>query len=60
MDKFSTSTFVKWASGKTQLLNQLSDLLPEKIERYFEPMVGSGAVFFYAQTFQKIIYIKLN
>ena len=42
-------TFVKWAGGKTQLIKQYIPLFPKKnhIKRYFEPMVGSGAVFFY-------------
>lgn len=39
--------FVKWAGGKTQLIEQFIPLFPPKIERYFEPFVGSGAVFFY-------------
>jgi len=42
-------TFVKWAGGKTQLIKQYIPLFPSKknIKRYFEPMIGSGAVFFY-------------
>ena len=40
-------TFVKWAGGKTQLLQQLTKLFPPRIESYFEPFVGSGAVFFF-------------
>jgi len=39
--------FVKWAGGKGQLLEQFKPLFPKKIERYLEPFVGSGAVFFY-------------
>jgi len=39
--------FVKWAGGKTQLIEQLAPLFPKKIERYIEPFVGSGAIFFY-------------
>lgn len=47
MKKIQIPTFVKWAGGKTQLLKQFECFLPTKIERYFEPFVGSGAVFFY-------------
>jgi len=47
MKKYQVPTFVKWAGGKTQLLQQYSHLFPKEINRYFEPMVGSGAVFFY-------------
>jgi D12 class N6 adenine-specific DNA methyltransferase len=39
--------FVKWARGKTQILPQLYSLVPSKFERYFEPFLGGGALFFY-------------
>ncbi len=43
---------LKWAGGKTQLLPQLNELLPDKlktgkVKKYIEPFVGGGAVFFY-------------
>jgi DNA adenine methylase len=44
--------FLKWAGGKTQLLDEFSRRLPEdlkkgKITRYVEPFIGGGAFFFY-------------
>jgi DNA adenine methylase len=39
--------FVKWAGGKGQLLEQFKPLFPQKFNRYLEPFLGSGAVFFY-------------
>jgi DNA adenine methylase len=42
--------FLKWAGGKTQLLNEFHKRLPEeiqtgKITRYAEPFIGGGAFF---------------
>ena len=37
---------LKWAGGKRQLLPALRTFYPEAFGRYFEPFVGSGAVFF--------------
>jgi DNA adenine methylase len=39
--------FVKWAGGKTQLLQQLYESAPAQFDRYFEPFLGGGALFFY-------------
>jgi len=38
--------FVKWAGGKRQLLPVITNQIPSKFERYFEPFLGGGAVFF--------------
>lgn len=37
--------FVKWAGGKRKLLPEIKHYLPSKIENYYEPFVGGGAVF---------------
>jgi DNA adenine methylase len=39
--------FVKWAGGKKQLLKELDLLIPNDFQRYFEPFVGGGAMFFH-------------
>lgn len=50
--------FLKWAGGKTQLLDKIVSYLPGEInsnqlDTYIEPFIGGGAVFFYmAQNFK--------
>ncbi|MFX0033795.1 MAG: DNA adenine methylase [Promethearchaeota archaeon] len=39
--------FLKWAGGKRQLIPQLSKFIPHNFNRYIEPFVGGGALFFY-------------
>src|SRR3989338_2463342 len=40
-------TFIKWAGGKKQLIEQFKEFFPKEANRYFEPFVGGGAVAFY-------------
>ena len=36
--------FVKWAGGKTQLLEKLYNRTPDSYGTYYEPFIGGGAV----------------
>jgi DNA adenine methylase len=38
--------FLRWAGGKTRLLRHLLPHMPESFDRYFEPFLGGGAVYF--------------
>ncbi len=38
--------FLKWAGGKGQLLAEIRHFYPSSLGRYWEPFLGSGAVFF--------------
>ncbi len=47
MDQFQKriKPFVKWAGGKTQILNEIHQLVPQDFNRIVEPFVGGGSVF---------------
>lgn len=40
---------VKWVGGKRQLMFELLKNMPENYDRYFEPFIGGGALFFELQ-----------
>ena len=35
---------LKWAGGKTQLLEHIADSMPTEYNRYYEPFIGGAAV----------------
>jgi len=49
--------FIKWVGGKRQLLENINTLIPNKSQynRYIEPFIGGGAVFFNLQPTNGII-----
>jgi len=51
MQKIKAKPFIKWAGGKGQLISQFqeyypNDLYSHKIDKYIEPFIGGGAIFF--------------
>lgn len=47
--------FLKWAGGKNWFVNQEFDRLPLQYNRYIEPFLGGGSVFFYMNPEQAIL-----
>ncbi len=41
-----TKPFIKWAGGKYRIAEHLNSYRPKNFKSYFEPMVGSGGLFF--------------
>ena len=48
-EKQETYPIVKWVGGKRQLMFELLKNMPENYNRYFEPFIGGGALFFELQ-----------
>lgn len=47
--------FLKWAGGKRWFTSRYLDILPQKYNRYIEPFVGSGALFFALEPQEAVI-----
>jgi DNA adenine methylase len=41
--------FLKWAGGKSQLIQQYLPYFPQDFRTYYEPFLGGGAIFFHLQ-----------
>jgi DNA adenine methylase len=55
---------LKWAGGKAQIedtiLAAIDRLHPEQIEKYYEPFVGGGAIFFALASRRRFRYARLS
>jgi DNA adenine methylase len=65
MDNRIAKPFLKWAGGKTQLINEIERSLPFEITNkkftYVEPFVGSGAILFWMlENFPKLEKAVIN
>lgn len=54
-DVNSTKPILKWAGGKTQLIQELLKRFPDNFNNYIEPFIGGGALFFHTQPSKSII-----
>ncbi|MEM6367006.1 MAG: DNA adenine methylase [Myxococcota bacterium] len=55
--------FLKWAGGKTKLLDDILPQLPAQMACYYEPFLGGGAVFFAlarARRFRRAVLSDVN
>lgn len=46
MAKKPPHAFVKWAGGKARISDRVLSKIPSKINNYYEPFLGGGAIFF--------------
>jgi DNA adenine methylase len=53
--RFSLVPFLKWPGGKRWFIASRADLLPKTFNRYIEPFLGGGSIFFYLQPEQAIL-----
>ncbi len=49
------STFLKWAGGKNWFIKNQGHRLPSQYNRYIDPFLGGGSVFFYMEPHEAII-----
>jgi DNA adenine methylase len=55
----SPRPFLKWVGGKGRLIAQYQPYLPQRIQTYYEPFLGGGALFFHLQP-QRAILSDIN
>lgn len=58
-DDVGIKPFLKWAGGKTQLLTELSEFIPFDFNKYIEPFLGGGALYFFLNP-RKAVIADLN
>ena len=42
----TTQSFIKWTGSKRHIANQIVGKFPQLIDKYYEPFIGGGSVFF--------------
>ena len=52
--------FLKWVGGKTQLLNNIRAMVPDRINNYHEPFLGGGSVLLAVLTLREEGKLKID
>lgn len=55
LDSIQAKPILKWAGGKTQMLNDILPKIPISYGKYIEPFLGGGALFFALQPEKSVI-----
>lgn len=55
LESIQAKPILKWAGGKTQMLNDILPKVPSSYNRYIEPFLGGGALFFTLQPENAVI-----
>lgn len=55
LTKLELKPFVKWAGGKTQIIQEILKLIPNSYNTYFEPFLGGGALLFQLKPINAVI-----
>ncbi|WP_342259412.1 Dam family site-specific DNA-(adenine-N6)-methyltransferase [Candidatus Tisiphia endosymbiont of Metellina segmentata] len=50
--------FLQWVGGKRKIVDQLVKFIPEKLNNYYEPFLGGGALFFHVRDKFKQCYLS--
>ena len=50
--------FIVWVGGKRKIVNKLLEYIPPKINNYYEPFLGGGAMFFNIKDRVKNAYLS--
>jgi len=55
LTKLELKPFVKWAGGKTQIIQEILKLIPNSFNTYFEPFLGGGALLFQLKPINAVV-----